>query len=381
MKKLFLPLMILSLIVTSCGNSKKNVQLLPESNFDTTLVGQKVSIFTLTNENGVTAQFTNYGARLVSLWIPDKDGKFQDIVWGYESIKDYLNATDYFAGPIVGRYGNRIGEGQFLIDGKQYQLTLNNNGNQLHGGADGFFTKIWTANQLKNERGEDVLEMTYLSPDGEEGYPGNLTIRVTYTLTVNNEIAINYEATTDSTTILNPTSHVYFNLHGTSAQSTNSHILSIYADKYTATDSLLIPTGEILDLENTALDFRQPTAIGDRINEDFLPLKYGKGYDHNYILNKKPGELKLAAEVYEPATGIDMKIVTDQPGLQFYSGNFMDGVDTGKRGEKHNYRSGIALEAQNFPDAPNHSNFPSSLLKPGETYHQTTIYQFSTRKQ
>ncbi len=380
MKKLFLPLMILSLAITSCTNNKTNVQLLPESSFDTTLVNQKVTLYTLKNANGVTAQFTNYGARLVALWVPDKDGNFQDVVWGYESIKDYLKATDFFAGPIVGRYGNRIGKGQFSIDGKQYQLTLNNNGNQLHGGAGGFYTKVWTANQFKNDKGEDALEMTYLSPAGEEGYPGNLTIKVTYTLTDSNALAINYEATCDSATIINPTSHVYFNLHGTSAESTNSHILTIYADKYTPTDSLLIPTGEIASVDSTPLDFRKPTVIGERINEDFLALKYGKGYDHNFVLNKEPGEVKLAAEVYEPGTGIDMKVLTDQPGIQFYSGNFMDGVDTGKRGEKHNYRSGFALETQNFPDAPNHANFPNSVLRPGETYKQFSVYEFSVKK-
>lgn len=380
MKKLFFLLIILlSMITTSCKNNKITVQLLPESNFDTTLVNQKVSLYTLKNTNGLTAQFTNYGARLVDLWVPDKDGNFQDVVWGYQSIKDYLNATDFFAGPIVGRYGNRIGKGHFSLDGKSYQLTLNNNGNQLHGGAKGFFTKVWNANQFKNDKGEDALEMTYLSPDGEEGYPGNLSIKVTYTLTNDNKLAINYEATCDSATIINPTSHVYFNLHGTTEQSTNSHILTIYADRYSPTDSLLIPTGELVFLDNTPLDFRKPTAIGKRINDDFQALKFGQGYDHNFVLNKQFGEMKLAAEVYEPATGIDMKVITDQPGLQFYSGNFMDGIDVGKRGERHYYRSGIALEAQNFPDAPNHPNFPSSVLKPGEKYLQTTVYEFSVK--
>lgn len=380
MKKISIVLLTLSVILSSCTNTKNSMELLSTKDFDTTLVNQKVSLYTLKNENGMTAQFTNYGARLVSLWVPDKDGNFKDVVWGYESIEDYLDATDFFAGPIVGRFGNRIGKGQFSIDGKPYQLTLNNNGNQLHGGANGFFTKVWTANQFKNDKGEDALEMTYLSPDGEEGYPGNLTLKVIYTITKDNELAINYEATTDSTTIINPTSHAYFNLHGSTTQSTNSHILTINADKYTPTDSLLIPTGEIADLTNTPLDFRQPTAVGERIETDFMALKYGKGYDHNYVLNKSGSEVALAAEVYEPATGIVMKVSTDQPALQFYSGNFMDGVDTGKRGEKHNYRTGIALETQNFPDAPNHSNFPSAILNPGETYKQIAIYKFEVKK-
>jgi len=380
MKNIFLSFLVMTLVFSSCSGNKKAVELLPQSNFDTLLNKQKVTLYTLKNENGMTAQFTNYGARLVSLWVPDKDGSFKDIVWGYESIKAYLSATDLFAGPIVGRYGNRIGKGQFMLDGKPYQLTLNNNGNQLHGGANGFFTKVWTGRQFKNEKGEDALEMSYLSPSGEEGYPGNLNIKVIYTITANNELAINYEATTDSTTVLNPTSHTYFNLHGTSAKSTNSHILTINADKYTPTDSFLIPTGELTDVTNTPLDFRKPSAVGQRIEANFTPLKYGKGYDHNFVLNKKAGEIKQAAEVFEPSTGIVMKVITDQPGIQFYSGNFMDGVDTGKRGEKHNYRTGIALETQNFPDAPNHANFPTAELKQGETYKQTCIYAFEIKK-
>jgi aldose 1-epimerase len=380
MKKTALLILIMTVLLTACNSKKNNVQLFPESNFDTTLVNQKVTLYTLKNENGMTAQITNYGARLVDLWVADKNGDFKDVVWGFESIKGYLTATDLFAGPVVGRYGNRIGKGQFSLDGKPYQLTLNNNGNQLHGGAGGFFTKVWNARQFKNEKGEDALELTYLSAAGEEGYPGNLNVKVIYSITKENELAINYEATTDSTTIINLTSHAYFNLHGTTSQSTNSHILSINADKYTPTDSLLIPTGEIADLTSTPLDFRKPTVIGDRINTDFLAIKYGKGYDHNFVLIKKAGEITQAAEVYEPATGIVMKVTTDQPAIQFYSGNFMDGVDKGKRGDKHNYRCGIALETQNYPDAPNHANFPTSVLKAGETYKHLCVYKFEVKK-
>jgi aldose 1-epimerase len=356
------------------------MELFSTTSFDTTLVDQGVTIYTLKNENGMTAQFTNYGARLVSLWVKDKNGSFKDVVWGFETIKDYLNATDFYSGPVVGRFGNRIGKGQFSLEGKAYQLTLNNNGNHLHGGVEGFYRKVWNARPFKNENGEEALEMTYLSPAGEEGYPGNLNIKVIYTITKNNELAINYEATTDSATIINPTSHAYFNLHGTTTQSTNSHILTINADKYTPTDSLLIPTGEIADLTDTPLDFRNPTVIGDRIEADFLALKYGKGYDHNFVLNKEANEVSVAAEVFEPATGIVMTVSTDQPAIQFYSGNFMDGVDTGKRGDKHNYRTGIALETQNFPDAPNQPNFPSATLNPGETYKHISIYAFGVKE-
>lgn len=380
MKNTFLSFIVLALFCTACTCNKKSAQLIPQSSFDTIVSGKKVSIYTLKNANGMTAQITNYGARLVDLWVPDKTGKFQDVVWGLESIKGYLTSTDLFAGPIVGRYGNRIGKGQFTLDGKAYQLTLNNHGNHLHGGINGFYTKVWDARAFKDARGQDAVELSYLSPAGEEGYPGNLKIKVTYAITASNELTINYEATTDSKTIINPTSHAYFNLHGNTAHSTNSHIVTLYADNYTPTDSLLIPTGEIATVENTPLDFRKPTPVGDRINVDFVALKYGKGYDHNFVLNKKAGEMSLAANVYEPATGIVMKVSTDQPAIQFYSGNFMDGKDTGKRGDKHKHRTGIALEAQNYPDAPNHPNFPNSVLKPGETYKQATVYAFEVKK-
>lgn len=254
---------------------------------------------------------------------------------------------------------------------------MNNYGNHLHGGNNGFYTKVWDARLFKNEKGEEAVELSYLSPASEEGYPGNLRIKVTYAITVKNELSINYEATTDSVTIINPTSHAYFNLHGTTAKSSNSHKLTINADKYTPTDSLLIPTGQLANIENTPLDFRKPTSIGKQINVDFIALKYGKGYDHNFVLNKKNGKMSLPAEVYEPSIVIIMKVITDQPAIQFYSGNFMDGKDTGKRGDKHNFRTDIALEAQNYPDAPNHSNFPNAVLKPGEKYKQSTIYSFS----
>jgi aldose 1-epimerase len=380
MKKIFSSIIIMTLIISSCTNSKKTAQVFPDKNFDTIVDNKKVSLYTLKNASGMTAQVTNYGARVVDLWVADKAGDFKDVIWGFENIKGYLNATDMFAGPIVGRYGNRIGKGQFTLDGKAYQLTLNNNGHHLHGGINGFYKKVWDARPFKNDKGEDALELSYLSPAGEEGYPGNLTLKVIYAITANNELTINYSATTDAATIINPTSHVYFNLHGTTTQSSNSHVLTIFADKYTPTDSLLIPTGEIATVENTPLDFRKPTTVGERIKADFMALKYGKGYDHNFVLNKKAGEISLAAEVFEPATGIIMKVSTDQPAIQFYSGNFMDGKDTGKRGDKHDYRTGIALEAQNYPDAPNHANFPTAVLKPGETYKQVSIYAFEIKK-
>lgn len=383
--------MLLAACAGCAQNGGNGVELLPEEAFAKTVDGKETALYTIRNGNGMTVQLTNYGARIVDLWVPSNDGSFKDVVWGYDSIDAYLGAQDKYSGPVVGRYGNRIKDGKFSLDGKEYQLTVNENGNQLHGGAGGFSTKVWDAEQFTDEAGSQAVKMTYLSPDGEEGYPGNLTISVTYTLTAANELVIDYKATTDAPTVINPTSHVYYNLHGTSSKSTDSHLMTIYADSFTPTDSELIPTGEIAPVEGTPMDFRTETAIGARMDTpDYEPLAFGKGYDHNWVLNKKflvqshqNDALKdgahIAAEVYEPSTGIVMEIYTDQPGLQFYAGQGMDGKEVGKRGEIHNVRSGIALEAQNFPDAPNHGNFPSSVLRPGETYTQHTVYAFSVK--
>ena len=372
------PILIL-LCFSGCQSSSKTNELLSEKNFQANVKGKQTALYTLKNRNGMVVQLTNYGARVVALYVKDKSQHLQDVVWGYPSIQEYLHSSDIYCGPIVGRFGNRIGKGQFSLDGKNYQLTLNNHGNHLHGGTNGFESKVWDAQFIKTKVGKEAVKMSYLSLDGEEGYPGNLKISVTYSLTDSNELRIEYEATTDAPTVINPTSHCYFNLHGTSSKSTNSHILQINADKYTPTDSLLIPTGEIASLNRTPLDFRTPTEIRKRINDSFEALKFGKGYDHNFIANKKDGGLSLLATVYEPSTGIVMKVMSDQPAIQFYSGNFMNGKDKGKRNEKHNYRTGIALEAQNYPDSPNNSNFPSSVLRPGEKYKQTTIYQFEVK--
>lgn len=378
---------VAALLLVSCAGSTgkgTGVELLKKESFEKTVDGKSVFIYTLSNSNGMTVQLTNYGARIVSLWVPSSDKTFKDVVWGYDSIDSYLNAADKYSGPVVGRYGNRIKDGRFTLDGKEYQLTVNENGNQLHGGAGGFSTKVWNGKQFIDAEGRPAVEMTYTSPDGEEGYPGNLTISVTYTLTPDNELVLDYEATTDAPTVLNPTSHVYYNLHGTSASTTDSHVLTIYASAFTPTDAELIPTGEIAPVDNTPMDFRKATTIGARIDTpDYEPLKLARGYDHNWVLDKTSdgthAGTAIAAEVYEPATGIVMKIYTDQPGLQFYAGQGMDGKEIGKRGQVHNVRSGIALETQNFPDAPNHENFPSSVLRPGETYTQHTVYAFSVR--
>lgn len=367
----------------SCGGAQhagNGVELLDAAAFRTELDGKTVGLYTLQNDRGMTVQITDYGARVVALWVPSADGTFRDVVWGFASIDDYLRTSDKYCGPIVGRYGNRIGRGRFTLDGQEYRLTINNGENHLHGGPGGFECRVWDAHETTTADGSSALELTYRSPDGEEGYPGNLDLTVTYSLTPDNALAIDYRAVTDAPTILNPTSHVYYNLHGTSSESTDSHLLTIHASRFTPTDAGLIPTGELLPVEGTPLDFRTPHPIGERIGRtDCEPLAFGNGYDHNWVLDKhRPGEVSLAAEVYEPGTGIRMKIYTDQPGFQFYAGQGMDGKEVGKRGDRHNFRSGIALETQNFPDAPNHASFPSAVLRPGEVYTQHTVYAFET---
>lgn len=364
--KRYLFLMAATACMLSCagnGDSGNGVELLDAAAFRTKIDGKPVGLYTLQNADGMTVQLTNYGARVVALWVPAADGRFRDVVWGYDSIDAYLRTADKYCGPVVGRFGNRIGKGRFTLDGKEYQLTINNGENHLHGGPRGFECRVWDARETTTPEGNPAVAMSYRSADGEEGYPGNLDITVTYSLTPDNGLVIDYEATTDAPTIVNPTSHVYYNLHGTTEHSTDSHLLTIHASGFTPTDAGLIPTGEILPVEGTPLDFRTPHAIGERIGQtDYEPLAFGNGYDHNWALDKpEAGTVSLAAEAYEPATGIRMKIYTDQPGLQFYAGQGMDGKEVGKRGDRHNFRSGIALETQNFPDAPNHDNFPSSV--------------------
>lgn len=362
--------------ICACKKDTKPVELIPTANFKSNLDGKATSIYTLQNKNGMAVQITNYGARVVALWVPDKEGNFKDVVWGYHTLEEYLKSSDIYCGPIVGRFGNRIANGQFKLNDSIYQLTINNKKNHLHGGTNGFYKKVWDA-KTTTIKGNDALELSYFSKDGEEGYPGNLNITVTYIITEENELKINYAARTDAATIINPTSHCYFNLTGSSENSILDHILEINAKEFTPTDDTLIPTGEFTKVVGTPFDFTKPAKIGLRINETNQQLKYGKGYDHNFVIDKPLGSFQKIAEVYSPKTGISMSVETDQPGLQFYSGNFMKGKLVGKRGNKHNYRSGFAFEAQNFPDAPNHSNFPSAVLKPKEMYIQKTMYSFN----
>ena len=343
--------------------------------FGTMPDGENIYSYTMTNSSGMSATIINYGATVVKLEVPDRNGKVEDIILGYDSLSSYMNGSSYFGG-IVGRFGNRINKGKFTLDGKEYQLAINSGGNHLHGGDKGFNKRVWEAKEIN----DNTLEFTYISPDGEENYPGKLTITVTYILTDNNELKIDYKATTDKPTILNPTNHCYFNLTGNPGENTIlDHVLMINADKYTPVNSTLIPTGALEDVTNTPMDFRKPTAIGKRINEDFEQLKYAGGYDHNWVLNNYDGTVQEAVTLYDSTSGRFMEVLTDEPGVQFYSGNFLNGKDRGKDGIYYKYRTGLCLECQHFPDSPNEKNFPSVVLKPGEEYTQTTIYKFSVR--
>lgn len=358
------------------------IELMDPKNFDAKIDGKQISLYTLRNRQGMVAQITNFGGRVVSLWTPDRDNNFADIVTGFKSIADYRKAHEVFFGALIGRYGNRIANGKFTLNGTSYTLPVNNGENTLHGGPKGFHNVVWEARPFKNNRNEDALELKYLSKNGEEGFPGNLMVTVTYTLSDNNELRIDYTATTDKPTVVNLTHHSFFNLFGFSggiARSINSHILKINATSYTPTDNSLIPTGETVKVKDTPMDFTCPTAIGERVNADFTALKNGKGYDHNWILDKHGDMLTEAAVIYEPSNGRQIRVITDQPALQFYGGNFFEGKDTGKYGEVYTYRTSFALETQHYPDSPNHPDFPSTVLIPGQVYHHTCIYKFEIR--
>lgn len=350
----------------------KNI-IVPVERFNKIIDNQQVSIFSLKNENGFECQITNFGARIVSFFVPMKENKI-DVVLGYECIEDYQQ-DDFYLGAIAGRYANRIAKGRFSLDDKEYSLFVNNGPNALHGGKKGFDKVVWNASLFLNEKGEESLELTYFSKDGEEGYPGNLTVKVIYTLTNDNEIKIDYQAATDVKTILNLTNHVYFNLNGAGECTIMSHDLVLNADHFTPTDANSIPTGEIRSVSSTQMDFRTSHKIGARINEDYIELKQGFGYDHNWVLNKKNNELSWAATVYEDSTGIELRAYTTEPGVQFYSGNYLNVVG-GKESKSYPARSGFCLEMQHFPDSPHHENFPTTVLNPDEIYTQTTIYRF-----
>ncbi len=337
-----------------------------------------IQVFNLENPNGLKMSVLNYGGKIVSLMVPDKNGVPGDIVLGYDSVKQYLHGNAYF-GAMIGRYGNRIAKGKFSLEGKDYQLPVNNGANSLHGGSKGFHNQFWQAEPFQN-KGFDALELRYKSVDGEEGYPGTLDVKVIYTLTDQNELIIDCEATTDKPTIVNLTHHSFFNLAGEGNGDILNHELTLSASEFIPVDAGLIPMGGLKPVVGTPFDFLKPHQIGERINQEDEQIKFGKGYDHCWVLNKKSNELALAARVTEPSSGRAMEVWTTEPGIQFYSGNFLDGSDKGKGGKPYNFRSAFCLEAQHFPDSPNHANFPTTVLKPGEIYKQTTIYKFSTLK-
>jgi aldose 1-epimerase len=354
----------------------KGVADIDVESFGKTPDGQDVRLYTLTNVNGLKAQIMTYGAIVTSLEVPDKDGTMGDIVLGYDNLDDYIKETPYF-GAIVGRYGNRIGKGKFTLDGATYTLATNNNENHLHGGLKGFDKVVWQDEPVWRPNGVGV-KLSHLSKDGEEGYPGNLKATVVCLLTNDNELRFEYEATTDKATPVNLTHHGYFNLTG-GARDILGHRLTLNADKFTPVDAGLIPTGELTDVKGTPMDFTKPTAIGERIDNDYEQLQFGGGYDHNWVLNKEDGGMTLAARVHEPTTGRIMEVHTTEPGVQFYAGNFLDGTLTGKDGVVYKHRWGFCLETQHFPDSPNKPNFPSTILQPGGKYETTTVYRFSAR--
>ncbi len=332
--------------------------------------------YALTNGNGMTVRITNYGARITSIQVPDRLGVFDDVVLGYDSVEGYINAVDRaYLGGLVGRYGNRIARGRFSLDGKDYVLAANNNKNHLHGGNLGFDKVIWTVDSAEG----NSLQLSYLSFDGEEGYPGNLSVQVTYTLTEDNELKIEYDAVTDQATPVNLTNHSYFNLAGEGAPTILNHELMIAADAVTPVDDGLIPKGELSSVDGTSFDFRTPKKIGRDIGADNEQLRFGLGYDHNWVLSKKDVGLTLAASLYDPDSGRLLEIFTEEPGIQFYSGNFLDGRLIGKSGKPYAYRSALCLEPQHFPDSPNQPDFPSTILYPGDRYHTVSVYKFSAK--
>lgn len=345
-----------------------------KEHFGKTANNQNIDLYTLTNANRVEAKITNYGGILVSLKVPDRSGKPGDVVLGFDSLEDYEKGDSYF-GAIIGRYANRIGKGLFTLGGGEYKLAVNNGENHLHGGLKGFDKVIWNA-EIIETTDNAALELTYFSEDGEEAYPGNLTVQVTYTLTDNNELKIDYSATTDKETIVNLTNHSYFNLAG--AGDILQHELTINADNFTPIDKTQIPTGEIASVRNTPFDFTGGRIIGSRIDGANEQLRICKGYDHNYVLNKAEKTLTLAAEVYEPTSGRLMRMSTTEPGVQFYSGNYLENVK-GKQNKIYQKRGGFCLEAQHFPDSINRRSFPSTVLTPHERYAQTTVYKFLTK--
>lgn len=343
--------------------------------FGKTAEGEDVQIYTLTNSSGMEVRIMNYGGVIVSVKVPDKSGALSDVVLGCDTLDGYLKGVPYF-GALVGRYGNRIAKGKFELDGQTYSLARNNGENALHGGLKGFDKVVWAAEPFEKD-GASGLVLKYTSADGEEGYPGKLDVTVTYTLTADNSIRIDYEAVTGKPTVVNLTNHSYWNLKDAGATPILDHEVMLNCDRFTPVDAGLIPTGELKPVEGTPFDFRSPEKIGARIDADDEQIKRGGGYDHNFVINRTGEGLQLAAKVTEPTTGRVMEVLTMEPGVQFYTGNFLDGTITGKGGTIYQKRAGFCLETQHFPDSPNQPDFPSTTLRPGEIYKTTTVYKFS----
>jgi aldose 1-epimerase len=380
MIRIILP--ILLVLVVACQPKSKTGEypgMVKQENFKSTYKDLQTDLYTIKNKNGMVIQVTNYGAKIVTLFVPDRNGNFKDIVFGYDNIEDYLNGDKYF-GAVVGRYANRIAGGKFVLDGTEYHIPVNDGGkNALHGGDSGFDDAVWSGEVLQTANGEAV-KLTLYSPDGDQGFPGNLHVEVLYTLTDKNELIVNYSAVTDKPTVVNLSQHSYFNLQGQDSGPILNQELVINADYFTPVDSALIPTGEIRPVEGTAFDFRTPHLIGERIADGEEQLVLGGGYDHNFVLNKEvAGELTFAASAYDMLSGRFMEVYTTQPAIQFYTGNFLNGSQTGKGGVVYNWRSGFCLETQHYPDSPNHPDFPSTVLRPGEEYKQLTIFSFSIK--
>ena len=374
-KKLILVTLLLSFI--NCEQTKKQKFVLEINNFQTDIEGKKTDLYQLKNKK-IEVYITNYGARIVSLLSPDREGIMGDVVLGFKSIADYQKAKTPYHGCLIGRYGNRIAKGKFKLNGATYELPINNNENHLHGGPDGFHNQVWDVIAVN----QNSIVMTYVSKDGEMGYPGNLTVEVTYAIN-GNELSIAYKAKTDKATPVNLTNHAFFNLAGEAKGSINDHLLMINASHFTPVDEGLIPLGEIQSVEDSPFDFRRAKTIGRDLNQQAsdIQLSRGGGYDHNFVLDKESqGSMSFAARVVDPKSGRQIDIFTEEPGMQFYGGNFMDGSDVGKYGTKFEYRGSFALETQHYPDSPNQPKFPSTILNPGETYQTKSIYKFSNSK-
>lgn len=353
------------------------MKLINEQTFKGSFKGKTIELFTLKNKNGLVAQVTNFGAKIVALWAPDKNGVFADVVTGYETADEWIKGNPYF-GATCGRVANRIAFGKFTIDGIEYQLPINNGPNSLHGGPEGFNNQVFDAGKVISENGTQSVEMTYLCKDGEMGYPGNMVFKITFTLTDDNEFILDYFATCDKATPINIASHSFFNIAGEGSGSAMEHELMINASQFTPTDATNIPTGELWDVEGTPMDFRTPQIVGSRISDDYEQLTFGKGYDHNWVLDKGEDELGLAAIYSDPKSGRTMEIYTTQPGVQLYTSNWLDGSDIGKSGAYHE-RTSLCLETQHFPDSVNKPHFPSTILRPGEEFQHSVVHKFTVK--